>query len=50
MDVQERYEKIQNELKETKLDSEALLCQKEKELETLKADNAKYQVRLLPAC
>lgn len=47
LEVQEGYEKIQNELRETKLNSDDLLCQKEKELEMLKADIAKYQVSLL---
>ena len=50
LEVQEGYEKIQNELRETKLNSDDLLCQKEKELEMLKADIAKYQVKLLPLC
>lgn len=50
LEVQAGYDKIQNELKETKTNNDALLLQKEKELEMLKADLAKYQVGILPAC
>lgn len=50
LEVQGEYDKIKNELRETKLSSDALVCQKEKELETLKADVAKYQVGYLHAC
>ena len=50
LEVQTGYDKIQNELKETKTNDDALLHQKEKELELLKADIAKYQVGFLHAC